>query len=144
MTPVVNGTKTLHPQWTDRLHSFLEFNIIDLLSFTISSSASAVHRSESRTREKIIPDKGVSFAVLADQFFVPMTISRNSIFFLGTLNTLIRCFDLEFRVFRKKLIFAVGSVWKSFCCLNFYMIFRNRAYLPSVDSIVVIYCTWDV
>lgn len=61
-------------------------------------------------REKTIPDKGVSFAVLTDRFFVPMTISRNSIFFLGTLNRLIRCFDLEFHVFRKKVNLC-GRVW---------------------------------
>lgn len=143
-TPVENEAKKLHPQWTDRLHSFLEFNIIDLLSFTISSSPSAVNRSESRTRENYSRQRSLVCGLDRSVFCAVDNFTKFDIF-SRDLNRLIRYFDLEFPFMgSKNLIFAVGSVWESFCSRNFYMIFRSRAYLPAVDSYVVIYCTWDV
>lgn len=134
-------SKKLHPQWTDRLHSFLEFNIIDLLSFTISSFPSAVNRSESRTRENYSRQRSLVCGLDRSVFCAVDNFTKFDIF-SRDLNRLIRYFDLEFPFMgSKNLIFAVGSVWESFCSRNFYMIFRSRAYLPAVDSHVVIYCT---
>lgn len=136
-------SKKLHPQWTDRLHSFLEFNIIDLLSFTISSSPSAVLGFESRTRENYSRQRSLVCGLDRSVFCAVDNFTKFDIFSrdLEQINPLLWSW---ISYVPENVIFAAGLVWKSFCSHNFYMIFRNRAYLPSVDSHVVIYCTWDV